>query len=359
MAQTYPSTCVWEVTMGCNMRCKHCGSSCSTPLPGELTTEEALKFIDMCADIGMEWINLSGGEPFTRQDLPQLITYIYTKGIFVNIITNGWLISEEMADFLKNFPYLRVAISLDGLKEVHDKIRKPGAFEHVEKSFKLLKSKNVSTGCITTITKKNIDSLNDIKKFIVSLGVNAWQLQIGLPMGNLSQHCDWVIEPEQIDDIVEFCYNTSKEGFIDVYPADCIGYYDQRLDEICEASFGKEYAAPWSGCSAGINSFGILHNGDILGCTSIRNKKFIEGNIKEKTLREIWENPSNFSWRRNFKKEDLKGDCLKCEHAIKCLGGCPNTRLSMKGDICSENPYCTYNLKLKSKLKERNINERQ
>ena len=62
----YPRTCVWEVTMGCNMRCGHCGSSCKTALPGELTTQEAFNFIDMCDDAGLEWINLSGGEPFTR-----------------------------------------------------------------------------------------------------------------------------------------------------------------------------------------------------------------------------------------------------------------------------------------------------
>ena len=350
MIKSYPKTCVWEVTMGCNMRCKHCGSSCDTALPGELNTEEALKFIDMCSDIGVEWINLSGGEPLTRKDLPKLIEHIYSKDMVLNILTNGWLIDEKVADFLKKFPYLQVIISLDGLEEIHDKIRKPGAFEHVKNAFRILHSKGISTGCITTITNKNINLLNDIKKFLVSEKVNLWQLQIGLPMGNLLQHCDWLIKPNQVDDIVDFCNKTSKEGEIYVYPADCIGYYDKRLDEIYEKTFGKNLKVSWKGCNAGINGFGILHNGDIVGCTSMRNKNFIEGNIKEKSLREIWENPNGFSWRRNFKKESLKGDCLKCKHAETCLGECANTRLSMNGDICSENLYCTYNLKLKSKL---------
>ena len=69
-------TCVWEVTMACNMRCKHCGSSCSNALPGELSTFEALRFIDMCKDIGIQWISLSGGEPFVRKDLLYLIKRI-------------------------------------------------------------------------------------------------------------------------------------------------------------------------------------------------------------------------------------------------------------------------------------------
>jgi MoaA/NifB/PqqE/SkfB family radical SAM enzyme len=51
-----PQTCVWEITMGCNMRCKHCGSSCADPLPGELSTGEALDAIRQMADIGLKWI---------------------------------------------------------------------------------------------------------------------------------------------------------------------------------------------------------------------------------------------------------------------------------------------------------------
>ena len=62
--------------MACNMRCKHCGSSCTDALPGELTTLEAFKFIDMCKDIGLKWISLSGGEPFVRPDLLLLMKYL-------------------------------------------------------------------------------------------------------------------------------------------------------------------------------------------------------------------------------------------------------------------------------------------
>ena len=58
-----PMTAVWEITMGCNMRCKHCGSSCENALPDELTTEEALDLADQIADLGLTWITLSGGEP--------------------------------------------------------------------------------------------------------------------------------------------------------------------------------------------------------------------------------------------------------------------------------------------------------
>jgi len=53
-----PATAVWEVTMGCNMRCGHCGSSCEDKLPDELTTDEALLLADQMADIGLRWVTL-------------------------------------------------------------------------------------------------------------------------------------------------------------------------------------------------------------------------------------------------------------------------------------------------------------
>ena len=105
--------------------------------------------------------------------------------------------------------------------------------------------------------------------------------------------------------------------------------------------------APWDGCNAGTRGFGILQNGDILGCTSIRSKEFIEGNIKERPLREIWEDENNFLWRRQMTKDKLSGACRNCVYGSKCLGGCPNTRLTMNGDIYSENQYCVYHLSLK------------
>ena len=343
----YPMTCVWEVTMACNMRCKHCGSSCEHSLPDELTTEEALKFVDMCKDMNLGWVNLSGGEPLTRKDIFEIAYKLESYGIGVNIITNGWLIDDAMIEKLKKISSLRIAISLDGTKDLHDFIRKDGAFEHATNALKKLQAAGISTACITTITKKNIDKLSEIYKVLLDCKVEAWQLQIGLPMGNLEKHPDWVIEPSDVKRIIDFCYETSNENKIYVYPADCIGYYDKKLDAIYRKSFGNDVDCEWEGCHAGVRSFGILHNGDILGCTSIRDKSFIEGNIRERTLRDIWFDEKSFSWRRNFNKSCLKGACLKCERAEKCLGGCFNTRISINKDISSENQYCVYNQFLK------------
>ena len=80
-----PITGVWEVTMGCNMRCGHCGSSCEGSLPGELNTEEALDLCDQIAELGLKWITLSGGEPLTRKDTPELVKRLSGNGVTINV----------------------------------------------------------------------------------------------------------------------------------------------------------------------------------------------------------------------------------------------------------------------------------
>ena len=344
-----PITCVWEVTMGCNMRCGHCGSSCLHPLPDELTTKEALDLCEQLATLGVQWVTLSGGEPLTRQDIGRLIQSLSSKNIFVNLITNGWLITPEVAQMLRTSGIATVAISIDGTEEIHDQIRTKGAFSHAKSAFHLLNSHGIHTGAVTTITKKNITLLEDIKQALIAMGVNAWQVQLGLPMGNLKKHPDWVIEPEDINTIINFCYETAKERKISIYPADCIGYYTRKEMEIKRISYGSNQVSPWDGCNAGIRGFGILHNGDILGCTSIRSADYIEGNIRERSLQDIWNDEHSFSWRRSLHKEQLKGFCNTCIYEEKCLGGCPNTRLTMNGTMDSENQYCAYSIAMKKK----------
>lgn len=343
-----PVTSVWEITMGCNMRCGHCGSSCEESLPDELTPDEALSMVDQLVDIGLKWITLSGGEPLTRKDLPQIIKRFTSQSVYVNIITNGWILEPEMIQTLKDSGVSTVAISLDGVRETHDKIRQKGSFDRIFKALGALKEAGVATGVVTTVSNANFGELAQMREILIENGIEAWQMQIGFPMGNFKERPEWVITPEKVNDLIDFCYETSMDGKINIYLADCLGYYSEKELKIRQNSAKTDAKAIWRGCNAGMRVIGVLHNGDIIGCTSIRDKEFIEGNIRDKSLRDIWENPEGFAWRRKMTKSKLTGDCAVCNYGSVCLGGCPNTRLTMNGDIYSENLYCAYNLALKS-----------
>lgn len=216
----------------------------------------------------------------------------------------------------------------------------------------LIEKRKAYSGVITTINKLNINELSELKELLIEYGVCTWQLQIALPMGSLFSRKDIVVDPWQVNTIIDFAYDVYKENKIDVNLADCLGYYNLkeveiRKKEMNPEGFGYESSGLWSGCTAGKYSLGILHNGDIIGCTSIRSKEYIEGNVRERTLRDIWEDENKFKWNRGIKKEDLSGFCTKCKFGDRCLGGCTNTRLVMEGSIYSENNYCVYNIAMK------------
>jgi radical SAM protein with 4Fe4S-binding SPASM domain len=289
---------------------------------------------------------LSGGEPLTRKDLPVLVKALSGRGITPNIITNGWLVSPALASSLAENGIATAAISVDGTREVHDRIRKPGSYDRLKESFRIFREQGINCGAVTTISKENIGLLQEIKAELLGMGVSSWQVQLGLPMGNFASRPEWVLDPDQVDDVLDFCYAVNAEGKIVVYPADCLGYYSHKELRARQMAFNTPGYQLWDGCNAGVRGFGLLHNGDILGCTSIRDREYIEGNIKDRPLREIWEDGSAFRWRREMNKESLGGRCKTCKYGRKCLGGCPNTRLTVNGSFYSENQYCSYNLAL-------------
>ncbi|MFO1431152.1 MAG: radical SAM protein [Candidatus Competibacteraceae bacterium] len=342
-----PVTGVWEVTMGCNMRCKHCGSGCAQPLPDELNTAEALDLCDQIADLGLRWITLSGGEPFIRKDWPQLVKRLRDRGVVPNIISNGWLCREKVLQQAKEAGVGTIAISLDGLEENHDFMRKKGSYSRVVRALGMMRDLGITSGVITTISRRNLPELDGLKETLIGLGVRYWQIQIGLPMGNFAHNPEMIIAPKEVDAVIDFAYQHVEDDRISIYPADCVGYYSQRELVVRQKAHRTTTPPAWQGCNAGKRSLGILHNGDILGCTSIRDRRFIEGNVRERRLREIWESKNAFLWNRALRKNDLKGHCKTCQYGDLCLGGCPNTRLTMNGALHSENQYCSYNVALR------------
>ncbi|SEA32341.1 radical SAM additional 4Fe4S-binding SPASM domain-containing protein [Lachnospiraceae bacterium NK3A20] len=335
-----PRTAVWEITMACNMRCKHCGSSCSKPLDNELTTAEALSLCDQLADLGLKRITLSGGEPTTRGDWLNIAERLIQNGITTSIITNGWSMSQEMVSNIKNVGLKSVAISLDGVKETHDSIRKVGSFEKSMNLISMLVEAGITVSAITTINKQNLDELDALFNILAQKGVYSWQLQFALPMGNFKNHIDKMIAPEDIKSIIDFAYSKiEKEPMIVL--ADCLGYYSKNSIQITERFLQDKWS--WTGCGAGKSVIGILCDGSIVGCTSIRDRKLVAGNIRNQSLRSIWGNPDSFRWNREFSNKQLKGFCKECQYSEICKGGCSNSRYCLTGSFESENKYCSYN----------------
>ena len=115
---------VWNSTRTCNLRCRHCYmESDGQKYEGELTTEEAKRFIDGLAEFHVPVLLFSGGEPLIRPDFFELAAYARDLGVRPTLSTNGTLITREVAQRIKDLGVGYVGISLDGLADVNDMFR--------------------------------------------------------------------------------------------------------------------------------------------------------------------------------------------------------------------------------------------
>lgn len=339
-----PETCVWEMTTKCNLRCLHCASSCDQEREEELDTGEAMNLAGQIADMGVRWISLTGGELLLRNDWDEIAAVLEERGVRVHMITNGLLIGPEVAERIKKASVSMVTVSLDGTEPLHDRIRRRGSYRESCAGLQLLQEKGIRTGCITSVMQETLPVLMDLKEELVKMGVERWQLQMAVPEGNMCRITEALIKPEQMQMIIDRAWELGEDGRIQVVLPDNVGYYTEKETSI-RSRYRKETVV-FQGCNAGIRSFGIMSNGDIVGCTSMRGKEFTEGNIRTIPLREIWDSPDAFLWRRKLTPERLGGKCETCRYAGLCLGGCSNTRYTVNGSVNSENPYCAYHAAL-------------
>jgi len=340
-----PLAAVWELTMACNMRCRHCGSSCTESLPDELTTAEALALCDDLAEMGLVHLTLSGGEPLLREDWDLVAERLAARGVEVTMISNGWLVNESVIERARAAGLRVMGMSIDGLEPTHDWMRKPGSFRRVRRAMETLGRAGFPAGVVTTLVKRNLPDLPALKDLLIEHGVCLWQLQFGNPMGNLAAHRDELIEPEDVIPILQFAESVHLEGKIVVQAADCLGYHT-RFDATLRQT-GRAEPLSWQGCPAGRFVVGIRHNGEICGCNSMRDQGHIEGNIRETPFGELWTRAGAFAWNRGRTRDSLTGFCSLCQHGGTCLAGCTSTRLTL-GDSEGEYRFCGYRILLEA-----------
>ena len=188
---------------------------------------------------------------------------------------------------------------------------------------------------VSTIHKGNLNELDGILNILLDCGVDAWQIQTANVRGRMPK--EWAINEKDYYSIAEFiaCNRQKYKDLIGISEADCFGYYS-KLNQHLKMQ-------RWAGCQAGLQVMGIESDGAIKGCLSMRDPKFIAGKIREKSLKEIWNNPDGFWYNRRFETSMLVGICKDCDYGPICRGGCSEKGLSTY-DSPHGVPFCLYSI---------------
>ncbi|MDI6825637.1 MAG: radical SAM protein [Candidatus Aenigmarchaeota archaeon] len=355
-----PFLVVWQLTNACNLRCKHCYASADNKAKAdELTTEEAKKLIDELAYCGVVAIAFSGGEPLIRKDFFEIAEYAKKKDFYLSVATNGILITARIAKKLKSCVDY-VEVSLDGLKETHEKFRGiPGIFDKTIRGIKNCVKVGLDVCIAPTVTKYNLREIPEILELAKKLKVKRFIAFNFIPTGRGKDIADQDISPEEREGLLKFFYSKLLDNdYPDVFSTapqySRIAMMAARADsnspilpthfagkEARKALTGKTQALAdfIGGCGCGRIYCCIQPNGDVWPCVFM---PLNVGNIRKKPFKEIWLNQPVLNLLRD--RSRLKGHCRICEFRNMC-GGCRARAFAYFRNIHAPDPGCIFNKK--------------
>jgi len=330
---------VWEITLRCDLACGHCGSRAGKPRGDELSTAECLDVVGQLADMGCREVTLIGGEAYLRDDWDQIARAIRAAGMTCTMTTGGRGMTPERARRAKDAGVQSMSVSLDGLREAHDRQRGvKGAFDSALQALRNLRAAGVHVSVNTQINKLTRSDLPELLELIAAEGAHGWQIQFTVPMGRAADQWEWLLQPYELLEVFPEIAQLQKrcdELGVRLWPGNNIGYFGPYEQEIRGRVAKRGHTG---GCSAGLYSLGLEADGAIKGCPSLPTTAFTGGNVRERPIREVWEQTAELRFARD-KTVELWGACASCYYKDTCRGGCTWTAHVFFGRP-GNNPYC-------------------
>jgi len=162
-----------------------------------------------------------------------------------------------------------------------------------------------------------------------------------------------MIAPQQLLSLIPALARMKRRGEIELRIADSIGYFGPH-EKTLRSTTWRGRPGSWQGCQAGLRVVGIEADGGVKGCLSMQSgarqgASFLEGNLRESRLSDIWEREGAFAYNRDFRVGSLTGACRRCRHDQQCRGGARCMAAASTGAL-TEDPYCYHALDRRRRL---------
>lgn len=281
-----------DVTNRCNCNCVFCFEGNEhNKFNNELSFDQIKKILLDARELGCLYLGISGGEPFLRKDIFNIINCAKDLGFRVSVITNGSLLTEKKIKMLQTIGLDRITFSLHSLNpRIHQYIfdSKVLFLKEELNNIKKCLSIKMNVGIAVTLTKYNIDEIDKIQNYLISLGISKNNISFNhLALGKKD---------------ISFLLPSNKQLLSKV----------SLLSEDSQLK-NKEFKDSFL-CSAGRTSCSITANGDVKPCSFIN---ISAGNVLNDSLINIWNTSHLFYIFRSFKEEQFN-KCLLCELKSSC-----------------------------------------
>lgn len=317
-----PVNLTWEVTLACNLRCRHCLSSSAEPVPGELSTAEALDLVDQLEREGVFQVNFGGGEPFMRPDFLEILAACHERGIMTCISTNGTLFTPELVEHLSQNRLVAIQVSLDGAqKETCEEIRGEGTYDSAIDALKLLAASSIPTSINTVLTTQNADEVPALHELAEELGV-ALRISRFRPSGRGAYN--WESLRPKPSQLLAFSDWLSSRSDV------------RTGDSFFSLTSQERQGLGLNLCGACKLTCCVGPTGKIYPCAFLQSDRFEAGDLRNHTFKEIWDDSEIFTSFRGLRIHS----CEACQRFDQCHGGCPAVAYHLKDDIEGGDPEC-------------------
>ncbi len=336
-----------DITKECNLRCLYCGAGgdCDKGSGGhnkEIDSHEIRSLLVMAMEAGCRILTIAGGEPLLRRDLPEILRYASGLGYNIGLLTNGTLITDEVASELSKSGVVYVRVSMESAdKDRFEEYRGKNTFEKVKRALYNLKKHAVCVGIGATIYPGNISEIDNLIDFCLAHQVDfirvAPGLRIGLAKDQLLGFSHYLNIIDKLQSVLTKKFINSMSSF-ELIP--------ENLYEHLKCA-----------CPGGRYTYYLTPAGEVKMCPFINNgfdlERFEAQNISEdnkfKAMR------TSMEQFMNYLPQAIRGKCATCELKCTCRGGCLATKLHNGLSIYDEQTLCVK--EMLSKIVSRNIGE--
>lgn len=361
-----PFLVIWEATRACALACLHCRAEANPCRdPRELDTHEAKDLMRQVAGFGKPFpmFVITGGDPFERPDLFELVRYGRSIGLPVAVSPSGTkMLNCDSLTELQEAGATAISLSIDGATaEAHDKFRGvPGMFDVTMEGWRIARELGIKVQINTTVTTHNVEQLPEIAALVRDYKAMTWSAFMLVSTGRGAALT--APTPAETDDILNFLYDVGEvvptrttEGrhfrrvaiqrellaaqgrnhVVALRLGSLYRFLHGRAVELQMSDPHRHRRAPLIVNSGNGFAF-ISHVGDVQPSGFL---PVAAGNVRQTPLSEIYRYSELFKRLRD--QSELGGRCGQCEFVEVC-GGSRSRAYAQTGDATAEDPLCNY-----------------
>jgi len=342
-----PRSVYLEITRRCNLRCAYCSYFTGAgDVQGDLPTHDWLRFFAELGASSVMNVVLSGGEPFFRNDIAELVDGIKRNRMRFSVLTNGTLVTDEVASLVSSSGRCDgVQISIDGpTAEVHDDLRGAGSFELAIRGIKRLQRHRVPVSVRVTVHRQNVRFLEQTARFLFEdVGVRTISTNSASYLGMCRANAEHVqLRPEDrtiaMDELLRVRAKYPGRIVAAAGPlAEALSWraMEQARTAGKQSSPGGGYL---SGCGCSNVSLAVRADGVLVPCSLLGHIEL--GRINQDSVEEVWQNNASLARLRERGNVPLASFefCRSCPYQPHCSGNCPGISYSIVGEVDHPSP---------------------